>query len=75
MKPTPKPTHTLTFRASGGYTLYRVGGEWTDSLNPDLVGMTFPAACEFWGSADGDMRPADHNGEPLAGHFVTAEGC
>jgi len=70
---TPTPTHTLTFRTSDGYTLYRVGGAWVDNLDPDLVDMTFHTACEYWGGTDGDMRPADHNGEPLAGHFVTTE--
>jgi hypothetical protein len=70
MKPTP--TRTLTFRTSTGYTLYRVDGAWVDNLDPDLVDMTFDTT---WRSipAEAALRPSDHNGEPLDGHFVTTE--
>lgn len=54
-------SNPLTWQTSDGYTLYYVGGEWVDNLDPDLVDLT------FYGDESG---PIGSDGEILSGGFI-----
>ena len=63
-----------TFKTSDGYTLHFVDGVWVDSLNPDLVDMTFASAKVLCVIVDGRRTlhpvPVDRLGEMLDGRLV-----
>lgn len=52
----------MKFRTSDGYTLYRQGETWVDSLDPETLDMTFESGPEG--------LPVDNIGEVLDGDVV-----
>lgn len=55
----------MKFKTSDGYTLYRQGETWVDSLDPETLDMTFDSGP--------DGLPVDHLGEVLDGEVVEEE--